>query len=113
MATWPPSPSEKFINLAAISREKVTTEELHKFMLATLNKGVDTILQTKAPVSIEQLLDTKPGESKSAFWWRGLPGLGKRPYPGRYANAGLRAIYSSNIRYYYCCGLETKGFKML
>ena len=78
MATWPPSPSEKFINLAAISREKVTTEELHKFMLATLNKGVDTILQTKAPVSIEQLLDTKPGGGKQkCVLVEGAPGVGK------------------------------------
>ena len=77
MATWPPSPSEKFINLAAISREKVTTEELHKFMLATLNKGVDTILQTKAPVSIEQLLDTKPGGKQECILVEGAPGVGK------------------------------------
>ena len=77
MATWPPSPSEKFINLAAISREKVTTEELHKFMLATLNKGVDTILQTKAPVSIEQLLDTKPGLKQKCVLVEGAPGVGK------------------------------------
>ena len=77
MATWRPSPSEKFINLAAISREKVTTEELHKFMLATLNKGVDTILQTKAPVSIEQLLDTKPGGKQECVLVEGAPGVGK------------------------------------
>ena len=77
MATWPPSPSKKFINLAAISRENVTTEELHKFMLATLNKGVDTILQTKAPVSIEQLLDTKPGLKQKCVLVEGAPGVGK------------------------------------
>ena len=77
MATWPPSPSEKFINLASISREKVTTEELHKFMLATLNKGVDSILQTKAPVSIEQLLDTKPGGKQECVLVEGAPGVGK------------------------------------
>ena len=77
MATWPPSPSEKFINIAAISREKATTEELHKFMLATLNKGVDTILQTKAPVSIEQLLDTKSGLRHKCVLVEGAPGVGK------------------------------------
>ena len=77
MATWPPSPSEKFINLAAISRVKVTTEELHKYMLATLNKGVDTILQTKAPISIEQLLDTKSGIKHKCVLVEGAPGMGK------------------------------------
>ena len=77
VATWPPSPSKKFINLAAINREQITTEELHKFMLATLNKGVDTILQTKAPVSLEQLLDTKPGEKQKCVLVEGAPGVGK------------------------------------
>ena len=77
MATWPPSPSKKFINLAAINREEVTTEELHKFMLETLNKGVDTILETKAPVSIEQLLDTEPGGKQECVLVEGAPGVGK------------------------------------
>ena len=77
MATWPPSPSKKFINLAGINREEVTTEELHKFMLETLNKGVDTILQTKAPVSLEQLMDTKPGEKQKCVLVEGAPGVGK------------------------------------
>ena len=44
VATWPPSPSKIFVNLAVINREEISTEELHQFMLATLNKGVDTIL---------------------------------------------------------------------
>ena len=77
VATWPPSPSKKFINLAAINREEITTEELHEFMLATLNKGVDTILQTKAPVSLEQLLDTEPGEKQKCVLVEGAPGVGK------------------------------------
>ena len=77
VATWPPSPSEKFINLAVINREKVSTEQLHLFMLATLNKGVDTILETKAPVEIEQLMDTKPGKKQQCVLVEGAPGVGK------------------------------------
>ena len=77
VATWPPSPSEKYINLATINREKVTTDELHQFMLATLNKGVDTILETKAPVDMEQLMDTKPGEKQQCILVEGAPGVGK------------------------------------
>ena len=76
-ATWPPSPSEKFINLAVINREKVSTEELHRFMLATLDRGVDTILETKAPVEIEQLMDTKPGVRQQCVLVEGAPGVGK------------------------------------
>ena len=75
--TWPPSPSNIFINLAVINREKVSTKELHQFMLATLNKGVDTILETKAPVEIEQLMDTKPGIKQQCVLVEGAPGVGK------------------------------------
>ena len=78
MATWPPSPSKIFVNLAVINREEISTEELHKFMLATLNKGVDTILETKAPVEIEQLLDTKPRiKQQCVILVEGAPGVGK------------------------------------
>ena len=66
-----------FINLAVINREKVSTKELHQFMLATLNKGVDTILETKAPVEIEQLMDTKPGIKQQCVLVEGAPGVGK------------------------------------
>ena len=75
--TWPPSPSNIFINLAVINREKVSSKELHQFMLATLNKGVDTILETKAPVEIEQLMDTKPGIKQQCVLVEGAPGVGK------------------------------------
>ena len=77
VATWPPSSSKKFFNLAAISRVKVTTEELHKYMLSTLNKDVDTILQTKAPIEIEQLLDTESGIKHKCVLVEGAPGVGK------------------------------------
>ena len=76
-ATWPPSPSKMFINLAIINREEISTEEQHKFMLATLNKGIDTILETKLPVEIEQLMDTKPGEKQQCVLVEGAPGVGK------------------------------------
>ena len=46
-------------------------------MLATLNKGVDTILETKAPVEIEQLMDTKPGVKQQCVLVEGAPGVGK------------------------------------
>ena len=46
-------------------------------MLATLNKGVDTILETKVPVEIEQLMDTKPGVKQQCVLVEGAPGVGK------------------------------------
>ena len=77
MATWPPSPSKIFINLAVINREEISTKELHQFMLVTLDKGVDTILETKAPVELEQLMDTKPGIKQRCVLVEGAPGVGK------------------------------------
>ena len=47
-------------------------------MLATLNKGVDTILETKAPVELEQLMNTKPGiKQQCVILVEGAPGVGK------------------------------------
>ena len=77
VATWPPSPSKKFINLAIINREEISTKELYQFMLATLNKGVDTILETKAPVKIDQLMDIKQGVKQQCVLVEGAPGVGK------------------------------------
>ena len=76
-ATWPPSPSKVYINLAIINRKKTSTKELHQLMLATLYKGVDTILETKAPVKIEALMDTQPRTKLRCVLVEGAPGVGK------------------------------------
>ena len=41
------------------------------------NKGVDTMLDTEAPVEIEQLMDTKPGIKQQCVLVEGAPGVGK------------------------------------
>ena len=74
VATWPPSPSTVYINLAIINREETSKTQLDQFMLATLYKGVDTILQEKAPVEMEQIMDTPPG---TCVLVEGAPGVGK------------------------------------
>ena len=76
-ATWPPSPSKEYINLAIIDREETSTKELHQLMLETLYRGVDTILETKAPVKIESLMDTQPGTKLRCVLVEGAPGIGK------------------------------------
>ena len=73
-ATWPPSPSKVYINLAIIDREETSTIQL---MLATLYKGVDTILKPKGPVKMEQILDTPPGTKQHCILVEGAPGVGK------------------------------------
>ena len=76
-ATWPPSPSKVYINLAIIDREEMSTKQLDQLMLETLYKGVDTILETKAPVKMEALMDTQPGTKQHCVLVEGAPGIGK------------------------------------
>ena len=71
---WPPSPSKVYVNLAIINREETSKTQLDQFMLATLYKGVDTILEEKAPVEMEQIMDTPPG---TCILVEGAPGVGK------------------------------------
>lgn len=77
VATWPPSPSEKFINLAVINREKIETREQHEFMLASLHGDIDQILETKDPIEIGALLDSPPGKKQHCVLVEGAPGVGK------------------------------------
>ena len=76
-ATWPPSPSKEYINLAIINREEISKKQLDQRMLATLYKGVDTILKSKAPVDMEHILDTPPGTEQCCVLVEGAPGVGK------------------------------------
>ena len=76
-ATWPPSPSNVYINLAIIDREETSTIPLSQLMLATLYKGVDTIMKSKGSVDMEQILDTPPGTKQCCVLVEGAPGVGK------------------------------------
>ena len=66
-----------YINLAIIDREEMSKKELDQLMLATLYKGVDTILKSKGPVDMEQILDTPPGTEQHCVLVEGAPGVGK------------------------------------
>ena len=76
-ATWPPSSSKVYINLAIIDREEMSTIHTSELMLTTLYKGVDTILKSKGPVKMEQILDTPPGTEQHCVLVEGAPGVGK------------------------------------
>ena len=76
-ATWPPSPSKVYINLAIIDREETSTIPPDQLLLATLYKGVDTILKSKGPMKMEQILDTPPGTKQCCVLVEGAPGVGK------------------------------------
>ena len=74
---WQPSITNSYINLAVISREKVTHKELEHFMLATLHGDVDEILEVKEPIVIEHIFDSKPGKALQCVLAEGAPGVGK------------------------------------
>ena len=77
---WPPLPSERYINLAVITREKVESKEQREFILATLHGGVDKILDVKDPVKLENLLDTQEGKKLKCVLIEGAPGVGKSTF---------------------------------
>ena len=66
-----------YINLAIIDREETSTIPPDQLQLATLYKGVDTILKSKGPMKMEQILDTPPGTKQCCVLVEGAPGVGK------------------------------------
>ena len=103
-ATWPPSPSKVYINLAIIDREETSTIPPNQLMLATLYKGVDTILKSKGPVKMEQILDTPPGTEQHCVLVEGAPGVGKTTLSWEICRRWARETFSTNIRSYCCYG---------
>ena len=55
----------------------MSKKQLDQRMRATLYKGVDTILKSKAPVDMEQILDTQLGTEQCCVLVEGAPGVGK------------------------------------
>ena len=55
-----PTLEAPYINLAMIRRERYNTEQRDEFTRQTLHGGVDQILQSKTPISIEDLLTPEP-----------------------------------------------------
>ena len=76
---WPPTPSTTYIRLALVKKEKVSRGEADHFTRLTLQGEIDTILQAKQPITMEDVLkdnDTclvvvegAPGIGKSTLAW--------------------------------------------
>ena len=77
---WPPSPSKKYINLAAIKKEDINRAEADQFTKATLHGNIDQIMKKKDPIAMEDILEVNdeckcilvegaPGVGKSTFAW--------------------------------------------
>ena len=96
---WPPSPSELFINLTVISRERVSRTDMLEIMLASLHGDMDKILNIKVPIEIGKILSShvQPGRHYSVLWWRGLQVSANQHWPGRSVNSGERESAISNL----------------
>ena len=85
----PLAPSDKYlptldapyINLAMVGRESYNPEQRDEFTRQTLHGGVDQIVQSKTPISIEHLLTPKEGGRPIRFVLvEGPPGIGKSTF---------------------------------
>ena len=76
---WPPTPSTTYIRLALVKKEKVSRGEANHFTRLTLQGEIDTILQAKQPITMEDVLkdndihlvvvEGAPGIGKSTLAW--------------------------------------------
>ena len=74
---WPPSPGKKFINLAVITKERMTHEKTDEYTKATLRGDIDQILKYKVPVKLENILKAEADEQLKCVLVEGAPGVGK------------------------------------
>ena len=77
-----PTLEAPYINLAMIRRGRYNTEQRDELTRQTLHGGVDQILQSKAPINIEDLLTPEEGGSKPVRFIlvEGPPGIGKSTF---------------------------------
>ena len=71
---WPPTPSTTYIRLALVKKEKVSRGEADHFTRLTLQGEIDTILKTKQPITMEDVL--KDDDARLVVV-EGAPGIGK------------------------------------
>ena len=74
---WPPPPSTKIFNLAMIKKERVQRGRIdEKYVMLTMTGKVNTILDKKVPVKLEEIfqLDEK---KRKVILIEGAPGSGK------------------------------------
>ncbi|CAI8024458.1 NACHT, LRR and PYD domains-containing protein 1b allele 2, partial [Geodia barretti] len=76
-----PTLDSPYINLAMIRRGRYNPEQRDEFTRRTLHGGVDQILQSKAPINIEDLLTPEhSGRPVRFVLVEGPPGIGKSTF---------------------------------
>ena len=75
---WPPTPSTVYIKLALVKKERVSRAEADEFTRLTLQGNIDTILQAKEQIEMDDILN---GGNKTRFVVvEGAPGIGKNTF---------------------------------
>ena len=74
---WLPSPTQKFINLAIIKKERIQRGKIDdKFVKKSIRGQIDDILLEKSPIKLEEIFSKIEGERK-VILIDGAPGSGK------------------------------------
>ena len=74
---WLPSPTQKFINLAIIKKERIQRGKIDKdFVQKSIRGQIDDILLEKSPIKLEEIFSKIEGERK-VILIDGAPGSGK------------------------------------
>ena len=74
---WLPSPTQKFINLAIIKKERIQRGKINnEFVQKSIRGQVDDILLEKSPIKLEEIFSKIEGERK-VILIDGAPGSGK------------------------------------
>ena len=74
---WPPTPSTVYIKLAFVKKARVSEAEADEFTRLTLQGDIDTIMQAKERIEMDDIIDKTrlvvvegaPGIGKSTFAW--------------------------------------------
>ena len=78
---WPSTSTNSFyINLAAIKKEKFTPATADEFTKETIRGDLDVILQTKEPVTMEDIFLFEAGSRLQVILVQGAPGVGKSTF---------------------------------
>ena len=72
---WPPTPSTIYIKLALVKKERVSRAEANEFTRFTLQGDIDTILQIKERIEMDDIL--KAEDKTRLVVVEGAPGIGK------------------------------------
>ena len=74
---WLPSPTQKFINLAIIKKERIQRGKIDdNFVMKSIRGQIDDILLEKSPIKLEEIFSKIEGERK-VILIDGAPGSGK------------------------------------